>query len=428
MPSTDYGTYWIVVMGTGLILVFVIAVIGGVVLNQRNKIRHHQEKIRLIESGERRYHDLFQGVSDIVYVHSLDGRMIELNQRGADILSMGVSDVLSRNLADILPPKYRPRVAGYLERLRASSGTVKGYLPYRPGAGGDLMILEYTSSLSHLSNGSEQYVRGIARDVTDLIHSNKALQRMERQTRSLLLASEMTQRKLTFLSHNILQMQEEDRRMIGRELHDEVGQLLVAIGINLDVVRDMVSPKNRTLLERINDTQRITEDILRRVRKVLREYRSIEIEQQGLLPALRSYVDDYSARTGIDVRLIEDDIVETLGYEQKAVIYRIVQESLTNAAKHSRATAVRVTLGCRTDEASLEVADNGVGFDPEKQDNSFVETHLGILGMRERVKIINGRFALDSRIGQGTRIRVDIPLGDADDGPPSPVEGGHESD
>ena len=110
----------------------------------------------------------------------------------------------------------------------------------------------------------------------------------------------------------------------------------------------------------------------------------------------------------------EDDLVEILGYDQKIVIYRVIQESLTNAARYSRATKIRITMQCQSDDLSLEVSDDGVGFDVERQnqEQDLVKNHLGILGMRERVKIVNGRFAIESTIGGGTRIRVSVPFND----------------
>jgi len=233
MPVTNIGTYWIIAMITGMTLVLIIAVIGNVVVNQRNKIRYHQEKIDLILKGERRYHDLFHGVSDIVYVHSLAGEILEINQRGASLLHSSVEELRTRNIGDFLPVKYRAAYDDYLRKLSTSPDEARGYLPFRSRDGKKYHILEFTSSPYHRGNGEEPTVRGIARDVTDHIRLARSLQRMERKTKALWLTSELAQKKLSILSHSVLQMQEEDRRRIGRELHDEVSQLLVAIGVNL---------------------------------------------------------------------------------------------------------------------------------------------------------------------------------------------------
>lgn len=412
MAVTDTGTYWIIVMVTGMTLLLIIAVIGSVVINQRSRIRHHQEKIDLILKGERRYHDLFHGVSDIVYVHSLAGEILEINQRGADLLRMTMEELRSRNIGEFLPEQYRAAYEAYLRQVGESASEAKGYLPFRSRGGGKFAILEYTSSPYHRGNGEEPTVRGIARDVTEHIRLARSLQRMERKTKALLTTSELAQKKLSILSHSILQMQEEDRRRIGRELHDEVSQLLVAIGVNLDVVRGMLSSPNGQIKERLDDTKQITENILDRVRRVLKEFRSLDIEKKGLIPSLRAYVDEYASRTGIEVQLIEDDLAEILRYDQKIVIYRVVQESLTNAAKYARAKKIAITMRCQSDDISLEVRDDGAGFDVERQNQDPADNHLGILGMHERVKIVNGKFTIESGPGRGTRVRVTLPIHD----------------
>ncbi len=428
MSTADTGTYWIVLMVTGMTLLLIIAVIGSVVLNQRNRIRHHQEKIDLILKGERRYHDLFHGVSDIVYVHTLAGEIVEVNQRGAGLLHSTVDQLRSRNIGEFLPGKYRTAYAEYLRRLNTSPDEARGILPFRSKEGGPLAILEFTSSPYHRASGEEATVRGIARDVTDHILLARSLRRMEQKTKGLLLTSELAQKKLSILSHSILQMQEEDRRRIGRELHDEVSQLLVAIGVNLDVVRGMLNSPNGQVKQRLDDTKQITENILERVRAVLKEFRSLDIEKKGLIPSLRAYIDEYSTRTGIDVRMAEDDLAEILRYDQKIVIYRVVQECLTNAARYSKATKIRILMQCQSDDLSLEVADDGVGFDVERQSQDVAGNHLGIVGMRERVNVINGKFSIESTIGRGTRVRASVPFDDGTINQPVGINDTFETD
>lgn len=413
MPPSESGTYWIVVTVTGLTLVLVVAVIGAVVVNQRNRLRHRREKLDLVLANERRYHDLFHGVSDVVYMHSMTGEIVEINQRGAEILDAPPDDLRSRNLLEFLPPKHHAAFRKYLADLEDADAEVKGYLPFRSRDGSKFYVLEYSSVPYGRGKNGSATVRGIARDVTAHFNLIRAHKRMEQRTKALLTTAILAQRKLSSLSQGILRMQEDDRRKIGRELHDEVGQLLVAIGVNLDVIRNMLDSPGGAVVERLDDTKEITEDILGRVRRVLREFRSLEIETKGLIPALRAYVDEYAQRTGTLVTFAEDDLAEILTYDQKIAVYRIVQECLTNAARYAKAARIDVTLRCQADEVFLEVRDDGTGFDVSRQDADTGTAHTGIIGMKERVKVLNGQFEIESRIGGGTRIGVTIPFQDA---------------
>jgi PAS domain S-box-containing protein len=425
MSPADTGTYWIIIMITGMTLALAAAVVGAVVVNQRNRLRHNQEKLDLVLAGERRYHDLFHGVSDVVYVHTLAGEIVEINQRGAEILNTPPDDLRSRNIREFLPEKYRAAYERYLDTLRTATEEVKGHLPYRSRVGRELVVLEFSGSLYGAGIDGAATVRGIARDVTDHFRLLKAHRRMEEKTKALLSAAILAQRKLSSLSHGILRMQEDDRRRIGRELHDEVGQLLVAVGVNLDVIKNMLASPDGPVRDRLDDTKRITENILDRVRRVLREFRSLDVETKGLIPSLRAYIGEYSGRTGTAVNFSEDDLAEILNYDQKVAVYRIVQECLTNAARYARASEIAVTMRCRDDELSLEVRDNGAGFDVERQNSDFSGHHTGILGMRERVNVLNGRFGIESRPGEGTLVRVIIPFSE---GSPEPAHTGEDAD
>jgi len=226
---------------------------------------------------------------------------------------------------------------------------------------------------------------------------------------------DMTERKrfeesLQDLSRKILHAQEEERQRISRELHDEVGQSLTAISVTLAALRNNGAAKAENLSRFIAGTQRLLEGTMETVHHFARELRPAMLDELGLLPALRSHVKSFAERTGLRVRLQADPVAEKLNAEQKTAVFRITQESLTNVAKHARASRVNVFLRRTGDGICLEIADNGKSFRADPATAAKQKQRLGLLGMQERVRLVNGRFGIQPEPGRGTTVRVTIPF------------------
>jgi signal transduction histidine kinase len=134
------------------------------------------------------------------------------------------------------------------------------------------------------------------------------------------------------------------------------------------------------------------------------------LDELGLLPALRSHVKCFGARAGLKVRLRSHAGVEQLSNEQKTVLYRVAQESLTNVAKHARASRVGVNLYRLRHAVQMQIKDNGRAFEVQRQLSAAARRRLGLLGMQERVRLINGRFDIRSAPGKGTTVLVEVPF------------------
>lgn len=209
----------------------------------------------------------------------------------------------------------------------------------------------------------------------------------------------------------ILHVQEEERKRISRELHDEVGQALAAINMHLALVqRECSGDQDSELRTGIADVERVLVGAIERMHSFARALRSAALDDLGLLPALRSYLKDYAERTGLLVRFERSAKDAPLDAEQKTALFRIAQESLANVAKHAQATEVVVTLGVTTDRIQLRIKDNGKGFAAEQQRAATEKNRLGLLGMQERVRLVNGRCQVQSAPGCGTTVMVEIPL------------------
>jgi signal transduction histidine kinase len=217
------------------------------------------------------------------------------------------------------------------------------------------------------------------------------------------------QENLRNLSNKILHVQEEERRRISRELHDEVGQSLTAISVMLATLNG-TGADNGQFSNKIAAAQRLIEETTETIHRFARELRPALLDELGLLPALRSHIKNFGERTGLQVHLRASPLAETLNSEAKTALFRVTQESLTNIAKHARASRVDIDLRKSGGNIRLQIADNGQSFAAEARKAGGREQRLGLLGMEERVRLVNGKFTIRSAPDSGTTVQVTIPL------------------
>jgi signal transduction histidine kinase len=217
-----------------------------------------------------------------------------------------------------------------------------------------------------------------------------------------------SEENLRRLSRQILVAQEEERKRISRELHDEVGQALTAINVNLAMFRQ--STGTHELAGKIADLQRLLEQTMETVHAFTRELRPAMLDHLGVIPALRAYVRNFGERTGLRIDFRAAPEVEQLGMEEKTVIYRVTQEGLTNIAKHAHASKAAVLIDKAEEDIRMEVRDNGKAVQVAEAVFGARGKRLGLLGIQERVRLVNGDFKLESTPGKGTVLRVRIPF------------------
>lgn len=215
--------------------------------------------------------------------------------------------------------------------------------------------------------------------------------------------------QLAALSRRLVEVQEAERRQLSRELHDRVGQNLTALSINLDILRTTLAGDGFTEQRaRLNDSSTLLESTADSIENVMSELRPPMLDDYGLLPALHWYAKDFSRRTGIEVEVAGDDTAERLTPELEIALFRIVQEALTNVAKHARATHVEVALDHAEGHCELTVTDDGIGVDPAERSYAHRQG-LGMMTMRERTQAVGGRFSVRRAHGGGTQVTITIP-------------------
>jgi len=238
----------------------------------------------------------------------------------------------------------------------------------------------------------------------------RALKTSEQHHRRMLETSRRMQEHLRRLSHEILSAQEEERKRISRELHDEIGQTLTAINVKLAALTQEAKVNTSELKTHIAGTQRLVENAMNTVHRFARELRPPLLDDLGLIPALKSWMKDFSKRTHIPIRATVFAAVERLDNDKRTVLYRVAQEALANVDKHAEATLVDVSIRKLRDVVRMEIHDNGKSFEVQRALYAKRIKRLGLLGMRERVEMIGGTFAVESSPKTGTTIRAEIPF------------------
>ena len=218
-----------------------------------------------------------------------------------------------------------------------------------------------------------------------------------------------TTRDLQRLSTKLVTAQEEERRTIARELHDEVGQALTAIKVELAVAQRRIEAAGAPS-DTLNDARSISEGLLHTVRDLSHLLHPSLLDDLGLAAAVDWYLRGFGKRHGLRVDLIQDRMEHRLQPESEVTAYRIVQEALTNVAKHARARHCRVYLQRLVNTLLVTIEDDGIGFDPGTVARSDGEHRLGLIGIRERVSQLGGHLRLESSRGTGTRLTVELPV------------------
>lgn len=210
--------------------------------------------------------------------------------------------------------------------------------------------------------------------------------------------------QLRAISQRVVEIQETERRNLSAELHDRLGQDLASINLNLHIIKDQLSAGTRTKIgPRLDDSIALVERTVEVVRDVAGALRPLVLDDYGLAVTLKSYGEQFAARTGIRVLVEAKHPVPRLQQETEMTLFRINQEALTNVLKHAKAGMVRLTLAADAENVFLTIADDGCGFDAESR-HDHRTNGLGLLIMQERLRAVKGTLRVESRPGAGTSV------------------------
>ncbi len=252
--------------------------------------------------------------------------------------------------------------------------------------------------------------RRLKREILRRKDMEQSLQKSEQHYGRLLEQSQQMQEQLRHLTRQLLLAQEEERKKISRDLHDEIAQTLTGINVRLATLKTAATHNTRGLQNKISSAQRMVEKSVDIVHRFARELRPTVLDDLGLIPALHSFVKTFSKRTRIHVRLTIFAGVEKLDNARRTTLYRVAQEALTNVARHAQASVVDVSIDKLPNRICMKIKDDGKSFRVDHVLQARKNKRLGLLGMRERVEMVGGRFAVESAPGKGTTICVQIPV------------------
>jgi PAS domain S-box-containing protein len=217
--------------------------------------------------------------------------------------------------------------------------------------------------------------------------------------------------ELRSLTTRLSQVKEEERRVLALDLHDYVGQNLTALSINLNMLQSLISPESVEKIKPfLEDSQELIEQTTRHIRNLMVELRPPELDDYGLLAALRSYGDRFAQRNQIQIQVPVGDLNPQPSSQTATTLFHIAQEALTNIAKHAKASQVKITLSQVTNWLQMSIWDDGIGFDPETVPAGQAEIGWGLLSMKERAEAIGGHLRVKSHPGQGSTLIVEVPV------------------
>jgi len=332
--------------------------------------------------------------ADHIYLFDAAGRYLFANAAGAAALGLKPAEMIGRHWRELGLPV--PIMERFEEQRRAVMETGRPAVAETefPTVDGNRKY-EYILTPLWDSEGRVEAVVCNARDFTDRGRTEE--RRLEKEE------------SMRALSLQLMQVQEAERRRIARELHDEIGQMLSIIKVNLQQSRRAADPE--THRELLDKSIAVLGQALQQIRRLSHDLRPSILDDLGLVAALRWFVDYRMQDTGITAHFRADTTGERLPAEVETTCFRVVQEALTNVLKHAGAGQVEVDLRQTATELRLSVGDDGGGFDlPTVREKALRGAHLGLLGMQERIASAGGRLRIDTALGRGCRLEITFDL------------------
>jgi PAS domain S-box-containing protein len=378
-----------------------------------HQITRRQTAQAALQESEQKFRSVVESAQDAIVTIDYRGRIVKLNRGAEQMFGYRREALLGRSVTRLIPKPLRAAARFTLKCL--VTGGQQHHLK-RPiescglHRDGTEFPLEFTLATWRTRAGT--FLTGVLRDIRERKQAEQALRESREHYIRLFKEARAMEENLRLLSNKVLTIQEEERKHISRELHDEIGQALTAVNVSIAMLRSH-APHDAAFRQKVDTAQRLLEQSMDIVHRFARELRPSMLDHLGPVAALQNYVKAFMERTGIKTELEGTVRIEQLNNQQGTVLYRIAQESLTNVFKHAHATRVKIRLRQLPRAVSMEIIDNGRSFKLPDVANGSGRQPLGLLGMQERVRLVNGQFAIESVPKRGTTVRVQIPLPEA---------------
>lgn len=360
----------------------------GMAVENARLYGQEREAVKGLRASERRYRYLFENANDAIFVHDLNGNIVAANQACERLTGYPVEEIVGANVTKLLSPQHLSLARQVEEKLLAGGSADLCELQFTCKDGKNVLVELATSLIADDQPSGFQH---IVRDVT-------------REKRM--------QENLEYYVQEITTAQEEERKRVARELHDETAQSVMVLSHRLDA---LISRPRRmslqALREELEDLQALSDDILQSLRRCAQDLRPRILDDLGLMAAVEWLAESLGNSQGIDARVEVEGPLPSLSPQQQLLLFRIVQEALSNIRRHAHASKVTITLKSMPTRIELAVRDDGEGFElPEMIGDYASRGRLGLAGMQERARLLGGVLTVQSAPGKGTTVAITVPL------------------
>lgn len=351
--------------------------------------------------NETRMAAIIQSSSEAIITLDEQQRIVMFNPAAEHVLRCSAMDAIGTSIDRFIPARYREGHHKHVERFGETGVTQRKMGRQQPvlvGLRADGEEFPIEASIAQVNDAQGRLYTVMLRDVTERVRAEDALKASRQELREL--------------SANLQNVREDEKTRIARELHDDLGQQLTALKMDLSSVEQSLAevPSAPPLvLAQLTGMRRLIDSTVGSVRRIAADLRPVMLDDLGLLPAIDWLLNDFTTRYGIEIeRRIEPGDL-SFSKNGATTIFRIVQEALTNVARHAEATRVSIALVAEDDQCVLRIADNGRGVRDPQATEGHGEKSFGLLGIRERVHILGGSVSIDTALKRGFTLTVRVP-------------------
>lgn len=364
-------------------------VIGAIETLQDITERKQSEEI--VKESERRYRDLFESASEAIIIRDFEGNIVEVNQATSDLTGYTIDELASMNIRQFLTPEsFETAMERQQSHIEGKTISQRFELELIRKDGAKAIIEVAIRLITGSGNGQPKGIQAIARDVTE-----------ERKMRD----------SMRFYIQKVIVAQEEERKRIARDLHDDASQSMLLLTHQLDAVASDPNNKlSKIVQEKLDQLYSLAVQTLDSLRRYAQELRPAILDHMGLVAALEWMADKLITEDKINADVQLDMQRQDLPHEVQLVLFRIGQEALLNVKRHAEASKVVIRLESEARKIRLIIADNGKGLAQLGISDLSTRGKLGLMGMQERAQLLRGTLSIESELGKGTAIIVEIPL------------------
>jgi PAS domain S-box-containing protein len=365
--------------------------IGSVVSISRDITGRKQAEL-LLQQSEEKFRMTFEGASDAIFWADADsGMLINCNRAAEAMLDLPRVEIIGRHQTFLHPPEMAEHAAELFRRAVVLCDRIDDTEAIVVSRNGRRIPVHIKHSVTRV--GDRTIVQGLFRDISEQKRAEAALVELNQ--------------KLRALSDHLQTVQERERLAMARDIHDEIGQSLTVLKLDLEWIGHRLLTNESAVRERVNEMRSNIEQLTSAVQRIAADLRPPLLDSLGLAAAIDWQVAEFGRRSGIECFVMLNEEIDPLEPQLATAVMRIVQEGLTNILRHARATEVSVSLCRRDGQLVLEIGDNGRGIRSEEIESPQA---YGLMGMQERARICRGELAVRGAEGGGTLLRLTVPL------------------